>query len=163
MPTKIGDPHPPTGLKRLMFRAPIWFYKTGLGSLLGGRFLLLNHTGRKSGRPRRTVLEVVDHDPNTGTYYVASGFGTSSDWYQNIIETPEVSIQVGDKRLAARAFPLVPDQSGEAMIDYAHRNPHAAKQLMRLCGYEVDGSDKDYFTMGHDLIPFVALQPLANS
>lgn len=160
MPKKVGNAQPPKGLKRLMFRAPIWLYSIGLGSLMGGRFLLLNHTGRKSGQPRQTVLEVVDFDPESETYYVASGYGNKSDWYLNLLQTPEVTIKVGNKIIPAAARPLTPDESGQEMVDYAHRNPGAAKQLMRLCGYEVDGSDEDYNIMGHDIIPFVALSPL---
>jgi deazaflavin-dependent oxidoreductase (nitroreductase family) len=159
MPKKIGNPRPPAGLKRLMFRAPIWLYKVGLGSILGGRFLLLNHTGRKSGQPRQTVLEVVNFDPLTGTYYVASGFGKNSDWLLNIEKSPDVEIQVRNKRIPATALVLDPDESGNQMIDYARRNPHAAKELMRICGYEVDGSTEDYFIMGHNFIPFISLSP----
>ncbi|MFN2117894.1 MAG: nitroreductase family deazaflavin-dependent oxidoreductase [Candidatus Promineifilaceae bacterium] len=159
MPRKISDPQPPKGLKRLMFRAPIWLYNIGLGSLLGGRFLLLNHTGRKSGQPRQTVLEVVNFDPSTGTYYIASGFGKKSDWYLNIKKTPEVEIQVGSKTMPVTAHVLEADESGKRMVDYARRHPHAAKELMRICGYEVDGSTEDYFTMGHDFISIVSLSP----
>jgi len=159
MPTKIGDVQPPKGLKRLMFRTPIWLYNVGLGGLLGGRFLLLNHTGRKSGLPRQTVLEVVNFDPLTGTYFIASGFGKNSDWYQNILKNPDVMIQVGNKTIPVTARVLDPDESGEAMIDYARRNPRAAKELMRICGYKVDGSAEDYFIMGHDIIHFVSLTP----
>lgn len=159
MPKKTGRSQSPTGLKRHFFRAPIWLYKQGLGGLLGGRFLLLNHVGRRSGQPRQTVLEVVDFDSQSGTYYVASGFGKKSDWYLNLLQTPDVTIQVGRKASPVVANPLQPDDSGQVMVDYAQRNPRAAKQLMRLCGYEVDGSDEDYFTMGHDIIPIVALRP----
>jgi outer membrane protein assembly factor BamB len=35
----------------------------------------------------------------------------------------------------------------------------AAKGLMRICGYEVDGSVEDYYQLGHDIIPFVSLIP----
>jgi deazaflavin-dependent oxidoreductase (nitroreductase family) len=159
VPKKIGDSQPPKGLKRLMFRAPIWLYNVGLGSLLGGRFLLLNHIGRKSGLPRQTVLEVVNFDPLTGTYFVASGFGENSDWYQNILKNPDVMIQVGSKTIPVTACVLEANESGEAMIDYARRNPRAAKELMRICGYKVDGSAEDYFIMGHDIIHFVSLTP----
>jgi len=159
MPKIIGDPQPPTGLRRLLFRAPIWLYTVGLGGMMSGRFLLLNHTGRKSGQPRQTALEVVDFDPELGTSFVASGFGKESDWYLNILKTPDVTIQRGSKIIPATAHPLTPEDSGQAMVDYAQRNPRAAKQLMRLCGYEVDGSDADYFAMGHDFLPFVALSP----
>lgn len=149
----------PTGLKRLMFRAPIWFYRLGLGGLLDERFLLLNHIGRKSGLPRQTVLEVADYNSDTGAYLVASGFGRQSDWYRNILVTPNVTIQIGRKSLGATAAPLSPVDSGYAMADYARRHPRAAKQLMRLCGFEVDGSPQEFYVVGHDHIPFVSLQP----
>ena len=45
------------------------------------------------------------------------------------------------------------------MVKYAHRYPKAAKGLMRLVGYKVTGSDEDYFIMGRDIIPFIALEP----
>ena len=51
---KLARP-PRTRLRRALFRAPIWLYRLGLGGLLGGRFLLLTHTGRTSGRPRQVV------------------------------------------------------------------------------------------------------------
>ena len=95
MPEKVGKGEPPKGFNRLMFRAPIWLYRLGLGGVLGKRFLLLNHTGRKSGLPRQTVLEVVDYNKTSNTYYIVSGYGEQSDWYKNIRKTPDVTIQVG--------------------------------------------------------------------
>ena len=159
MPEKIGKAEPPKGFSRLLWRAPIWLFRLGLGGLVSKRFLLLHHTGRKSGLPRENVLEIVGYDEATNTYYVASGFGKKSDWYKNIIKTPEVSIQVGNKELVVTAVPLSPEESGQAMVDYARRNPRAAKELMRICGYRVDGSEEDYFIMGRDIVPFIALKP----
>lgn len=159
MRKKLGRTVRPSGLRRLLFRAPIWFYRLGLGRLLGERFLLLNHVGRKSRRSRQTVLEVAGRDSETGAYLVASGFGRQSDWYRNILVTPKVTIRVGSKRLRAEAAPLCPGESGNAMIDYARRHPGAAKQLMRLCDFEVKGSEHEYYIIGHDYIPFVSLQP----
>ena len=53
---------PPRGLLRFLLRLPIWLYQLHLGFLLGHRFLLLTHTGRRSGLLRRTVVEVVSYD-----------------------------------------------------------------------------------------------------
>ena len=72
MPEKVGKGEPPKGFNRLMFRAPIWLYRLGLGWMLGKRFLLLNHTGRESGLPRQTVLEVVDYNKTSNTYYIGT-------------------------------------------------------------------------------------------
>lgn len=160
MPEKVGEPKPPRGLSRYLWRAPIWLYRWNLGWILGRRFLLLNHLGRISGRERQAVVEIVDYDPQSGTYLIASGFGVKSDWYQNLLKTPQITIQVGKMKLEVVAKPLAAEDSGHAMVDYARRNSSAAKALMRICGYRVDGSEKDYFIIGRDHIPFVELRPL---
>lgn len=149
---------PPRGFKRLLWRAPIWFYRLGLGGLLGGKFLLLNHTGRKSGQPRQAVLEIDDYDSVTNTYLVASGFGRKADWYRNILKTPEVSIQVGRKRMKAVAEPLSADASGEAMVQYARKNPKAARNLTKLLGHELSGTEEEYRMIAQAHIPFVKLR-----
>lgn len=161
MPEKVAKvKRPSTGLKRWLFRAPIWLYRIGLGGLMTKRMVLLNHVGRKSGKLRQAVVEVVKYDKAIDTVYIASGWGAKSDWYRNLLANPEITIQVGWRRMAVTAVPLTPEQSGEAMVDYAHRYPTAAKVLSkRLLGYEVDGTDEDYYALGHDAVPFVALKP----
>jgi deazaflavin-dependent oxidoreductase (nitroreductase family) len=121
--------------------------------------LLLNHVGRQSGLPRQAVVEVAKYDAANDTYYVASGWGHKADWYRNLRQTPDVVIQVGRRRVAVTAVLLTPEQSGDEMADYGRRYPTAAKVLSkRLMGYEVDGTDKDYYALGHDAVPFVALK-----
>lgn len=149
---------PVTGLKKFFFRAPLFLYRVGLGGLLGQRFLLLNHIGRKSGKPRQSVLEVVNYNKTTDTYTIASGFGKKSDWYLNILAHPQVDIQVGWRKLAVTAVPLSPETSGQAMVDYARRYPVAAKNLGKLIGYNVS-TEEEYRAVGRDLIPFIALEP----
>jgi deazaflavin-dependent oxidoreductase (nitroreductase family) len=95
-----------TRLGRALVRAPIWLYRLGLGGLLGGRFLLLTHTGRRSGRPRQVVLEVVGRHEPCGGFLVASGSGTRSQWFRNILEDPRVRFQVGRRRYQGLARPL---------------------------------------------------------
>jgi len=149
---------PVTGLKRLFFRAPLLLYRLGLGGLLGGRFLLLNHTGRKSGKPRQTVLEVVNYDKAADTYYIASGFGKKSDWYLNILAHPEVNIQVRWRKMAVTAVPLTPEESGQAMVDYARRYPLAAQNLSKILGYNAS-TEEEFRAVARESIPFIALKP----
>jgi deazaflavin-dependent oxidoreductase (nitroreductase family) len=153
---KISEPQPPRGLSRLLFRTPIYLYRVGLGWLLGGRFLLLNHVGRKSGLPRQAVVEVVRHDEASDTYVIASGFGERSQWFQNVMEQPEVTIQVGRRKLAVTAERLSREAAGDEMVDYARRHAGAARNLARFMGFEVDGSEEDYRALGEE-IPFVHL------
>ncbi|MCP4418498.1 MAG: nitroreductase family deazaflavin-dependent oxidoreductase [Chloroflexi bacterium] len=147
-----------TGIGRFFFRAPIFFYRIGLGGLLGKRFLLLNHNGRKSGLPRQAVLEVVNYDRAKDIYFIAAGFGKKSHWYLNILAQPEVNIQVGWRKMAVTAVPLTPEQSGDAMVDYAHRHPTAAKNLSRMIGFNVS-TEAEYREIGQKSVPFIALQP----
>jgi deazaflavin-dependent oxidoreductase (nitroreductase family) len=158
MPIKVREIYPPTGLSRLAFRIPIWFYQAGMGRLLGGRFLELTHIGRKSGLIRHTVLEVVRHDKESGTYFIAVGFGEHSDWYQNILADPHVEIRSGVEHIQAIAIPLTEDEAGDELVRYAHRYPLAFRELLRFMGYKVDGSDEDIHALG-GYIHMFALKP----
>jgi len=88
----------PHGLLRLFLRFPILLYRLGLGWLFGDRLALLTHIGRNSGRQRQVVIETVRMDRATNTLYILSGWGEHSDWVLNILNTPEVVIQLGLRR-----------------------------------------------------------------
>jgi len=147
--------------RRLLFRLPIWCYRLGCGWVLGRRFLLLNHVGRRSGLTRQTVLEIVNCEADTDTYFTAPGFGKPSDWYRNLLKTPAVSIQVRRRHMNVMAHPLTPEESGEAMVNYARHYPKAARLICRQVGYHVDGSEDDYRAVGQEAISFVALRQMA--
>lgn len=158
MVKKISEPKPPRGITRAIYRAPIWLYKFNLGGLLGKRFLMLTHTGRKSGHQHQTVVEVVKHEPEDTTFYIASGWGENSDWVKNITSNPRVEVQVGGQRWEMIAKRLTTEQGEEAILDYAHRHPSAMMNLARVMGYELDGSEGDFRELGR-LLPMFALKP----
>jgi deazaflavin-dependent oxidoreductase (nitroreductase family) len=159
MPKKHKELKPPTGFSRLLWRFPIIIFRMGLGWLFAGRMLLLEHTGRKSGLHRQNVLEVVGHDQQTDTYYVVAGFGPKSQWYQNILACPDVSIRVGRRHLDVHAQVAPDEEAGEVLLQFAQDNPSEAK-LVGLLGYEVDGTDEDWRALGHELL-LIALRPRA--
>ncbi|MCX4854897.1 nitroreductase family deazaflavin-dependent oxidoreductase [Streptomyces canus] len=150
-------PQPPTGWRRLAFRLPIRLYHAGLGPLLGKRFLLLHHTGRKSGRKRQVVLEVVSYDKHTDIWTIASGFGPKSDWYQNLRHRPQATIQFGRRHFAVTAHFLSPEEGADVMADYARRHPQAARRLSSLMGFPRDDSQAAFRKVG-EAIPFVRLE-----
>ncbi|GAH36557.1 unnamed protein product [marine sediment metagenome] len=158
MVEKISDPKPPRGIALALYRAPIWLYKINLGFLLGKRFLMLTHTGRKSGLHHRTVVEVVKHEPDNNTYFIASGWGENSDWVKNITVGPQVQVQVGNKHWDMIAERLIPNQAEEVIFDYAQRHPSAMMNLARMMGYKLDGSEQDFRELGRQL-PLFALKP----
>ncbi len=155
----VKHPQPPAGLRRLLFRSPIWIYRIGLGGVFGRRLLLLNHTGRRTGTLRKTILEVVQFDPTDRSYVVASGWGPQAAWYRNILDQPEVSVEVGSHTIPVTAEPLAEDVGAEIFARYAARRPKlAAVALPRVLGMSVDGSDADFRAAGRRM-PFVRLTP----
>ena len=132
MGTTRAEKGKPSGLMRFFLRAPIWLYKARMGWLLGGRFLMLTHTGRKSGLPRHVVVEVVNHDEDTDTYYVASGWGDEADWYQNLLKTKRVEVRVGTRRFETDAALLSKEEGTRVLTGYAERNPFAFKNLSKF-------------------------------
>ncbi|MEV6527824.1 nitroreductase family deazaflavin-dependent oxidoreductase [Longispora sp. NPDC051575] len=147
-------PRRPAGAWRLAARAPIWLYRARLGWLLGNRVLMLGHTGRVSGRPRRAVLEVIGR--HRDVYLVASGFGHRAQWLANVSCEPRVTVSVAGRTLLATATVLSQDAAAEVLVAYAARHPRLAPRLMAMCGHAVDGSPDSYRRLGDD-IPVVAL------
>jgi deazaflavin-dependent oxidoreductase (nitroreductase family) len=148
----------PTGVKRWFFRAPIWLYNHHLGALLGSRFVLINHIGRTSGLARQVVVEVVRRDPDTGAIIVCSGWGTTSQWYQNLTVHPDVTIQFGAHVHKVHAIFLDSATGGEEMVRYAEKHPKAAQKLSKFMNLECDGTPAGYRSVGEQL-PFVRLDP----
>jgi deazaflavin-dependent oxidoreductase (nitroreductase family) len=151
-----------TRWQRALARAPIRLYHLGLGGLLGSRFVLLEHRGRCTGRPRQVVLEVVDRHPASGGVLVASGYGSRAQWYRNIQADPRVAFWLGRRRQQGVAEPLDPAESGRRLAAYALRTPRSAALLMRIVGHDVDGTAGAYARLGSDPehgIPLVLLRP----
>ncbi|NLE81723.1 MAG: nitroreductase family deazaflavin-dependent oxidoreductase [Rhodococcus sp.] len=110
---------------RRLMRAPIWLYRARLGFVLGSRFLMLEHIGRKSGATRQVVLEVFGH-PEPDTYIVVSGLGARSQWFQNLRANPHARVFVGSRRpVHAEARMLTQDEADVALHSYATNYPRA--------------------------------------
>jgi deazaflavin-dependent oxidoreductase (nitroreductase family) len=138
----VSDPvRPPRGTPRAFLRLPICFYRIGLGWLFGDRLLLLHHRGRKSGRLRRTVLEVIRRDERTDTYVVASGWGEQPQWVRNVMARPDVVIQTGRRVVCARASRLPADQAAQEIARYARRHPVLFPWGARWLGWKIGGSE----------------------
>lgn len=133
-------PTPPRGIKAIPWRLPIYFYRWGIGWLLGSRFLLLKHIGRTTGNLRFAVLEIISAQPETETYFVVSGFGTRSDWYRNILQNSQVEIQIGRKRIPSKARQVDSSKAGDILVAYAQKHPRSLKSLSKLMGYEIEFS-----------------------
>src|SRR5574340_76216 len=123
---------PPSGLVRSLLRLPILLYRLHLGWVLGDRFLLLHHTGRKSGRVQETVVEVVRHDGVSDTYYVVSGWGAKSDWYLNIQNNPLAIIRVGAGAMQVRAVKIPLAEAAAGLGEYSKRYTLAFRERSQV-------------------------------
>ncbi len=149
----------PQGLLRFGLRLPIWLYRLRLGWLFGNRFLLLTHIGRKSGLARQTVIEVVKYDEESDRYFVVSGWGIQSDWYQNIHKNPDVVINVGARKLQVRAEDIPLSEAVDILEEYTCRYPMAFKELTRLFLKEELQPGREASQRLAEMMPMVAFRP----
>ena len=112
--------------------------------MLGHRFLLLEHRGRRTGRLYRTVLEVVEFDRVRGEAVVMSGRGRRAGWYRNVTAGGAVAIEIGGRRFAPELRLLDADEAAAVLAVYERRNrfiaPLVRRVLSRLAGFEYYGS-----------------------
>jgi deazaflavin-dependent oxidoreductase (nitroreductase family) len=152
-PTITRSPQPPAQhrayrpgpLLRLLFAAPVWLYRCGLGRLLGRRFILLTHVGRRTGRPRRTVLEVMEYRSSGPEFVVMCAFGRKAGWLRNIDATANAEIMIGPDRFTVVHRVLDADEAVSVIAGYERRArfmaPVVRAVLRRLVGWRYDGSD----------------------
>jgi deazaflavin-dependent oxidoreductase (nitroreductase family) len=156
----LSDTDSSKGLLRIGVRLPVLLYRARLGWILGGRFLMLTTTDRKTGLPRHTVLEVVLHEQKTDTYYVVPDGGEKSDWFRNIQKSPTVVVNVGLRQFEAVATRLSQEDAERALTDYTRQHSHAARFLTRMMvGLQLDTAEDQSRSLAHS-IPLVALKPV---
>lgn len=74
-------------------------WRSGLGNWLNmfpttlGRYMVITHTGRKTGERRRTPVNYTIYN---GEVYCTAGFGAKTDWYRNLKANPQVEIWLPD-------------------------------------------------------------------
>ena len=89
-------------------------------------------------------IPLIRHIPEEQRYFVVSGFGSRSQWFQNIQLKPRVTIQVGSKRMAAMAHRLEPDQAEIGFLAYTQRNPQISRLLAKMIRFDVPHTPEGY-------------------
>lgn len=129
---------------RRLLHAPVLLYRWHAGWLLGQRFLLLIHTGRRTGARHHTVLEVMDIQDNPREFVVMSGFGPAANWFRNIKATQDAEIVVARERFTATHRILRPTEAVDVIARYEARHhliaPLVRSVLSKLLGWRYDGS-----------------------
>ena len=157
----------PSRLQRAFFRGPVRLYRGPVASLLGSRcVLMLTTTGRKSGAPRTAGVSFMREGEN---YVVFAGWGVRSNWYQNLLANPAVSVRVGSRQFAARAVPVADPERRKALMSRMQAEsgrcgpPAPVRSILRATrAFDYDAELRLAVQQAGEL-PVVELVPVASS
>jgi len=131
----------PYGIYRWLANAPRWFYRLGLGWVLGHRVAQVTHRGRKSGQIRRTILEVLHYDPKTQEVLVVSGWEGKTDWYRNIERESALEVHVGRVHYRPVKEFLSPEETAQLILTLFRQHPREVRFVGQLLGIDPDAED----------------------
>lgn len=126
---------PPSGWLKFFFKIPVLIARMGLAGwerLIGVEWMLLTTIGRRSGKKRYSMVDVLVYEKESDTYFIEVGFGKRSDWFCNIQVNPLFEAQVGRRRFHATAEKLPSEQTADVMVDFVRRRPQYAKAVMKM-------------------------------
>ncbi|HET7034987.1 MAG TPA: nitroreductase family deazaflavin-dependent oxidoreductase [Thermomicrobiaceae bacterium] len=130
-------PSRPNALLRVALKTPILLFDLRLGRLLGHRFLLLTHQGRRSGLIYRTPLEVIRYDPASRASIVIAAWGPGSDWFRNIRRHPALQVETAGRRYVPEQRVLTLDEADHELARYAVEHRLATSILERVFGFRI--------------------------
>jgi len=133
----------------LLFRIHPWIYRKTGGRVLGrfGRspILLLHTTARRSGEPRTNALMYLERGDSWAVAASWAGEPKHPGWYLNLRAQPEVSIQVGSRRIPVTARVTTGEERDRLWSEIVAQDPSFAVYAER--------------TRGIREIPVVVLEP----
>jgi deazaflavin-dependent oxidoreductase (nitroreductase family) len=136
---------PPSRFLKFFFKVPVWIHKMGLGGwerLIGAQWMLITTTGRKTGKLRETMVDVMDYDKMTDTYYIEAAYGARADWYRNIQSNPIFEAQVGRRKFKARAGALTNEGAGDMLVQFYRNKPAYTRSVMAMAGMKFKDEDE---------------------
>jgi deazaflavin-dependent oxidoreductase (nitroreductase family) len=150
----------PGRLLKFFFKVPVWIHKMGFGGwerLVGAQWMLITTIGRKTGKPRDVMVDVMDYDKATDTYYVEAAYGARADWYRNMQSNPVFEAKVGRRKFKARAGALTTDGAGELLVRFYRSKPAYTRSVMAMAGMKFKDEDELRVIAGN--IMLLAVKP----
>lgn len=135
----------PTLLQKYFFKIPLFMHKLGFGGwerLIGAQWMLIATTGRKTGKRRETLVDVMDYNPTADTYYIEAAYGSHADWFKNIQANPLFNAQVGRRKFIAQAEILNEGDTGEILVQFFRRKPAYTRSVMAMVGMKFKDEDE---------------------
>lgn len=135
----------PNALLKFFFKIPLFMHKIGLGGwekTIGAEWMLISTIGRKTGKRREAMVDVMDYDQAADTYYIEAAYGSRADWLKNIKVNPVFGAQVGRRRFKAQARELNPADTGEMLVRFFRRKPAYTRSVMTMVGMKFKNEDE---------------------
>jgi deazaflavin-dependent oxidoreductase (nitroreductase family) len=121
--------------------------------------ILLHHVGRRSGDAREAVVEVVRYDAMTDSFVICSGFGEQSQWFQNVMAQPDITITSKRRTIDVHAVRLPPEVAAKELTSYGERHPRAVKKLMSYLELDPDEEKATGYANASQALPVLHLTP----
>jgi deazaflavin-dependent oxidoreductase (nitroreductase family) len=97
------------------------------GPFEGAPLLLLTTKGAKSGQARVTPMMYRPEGEQMFVFASKAGAPTNPDWYHNLVADPEVTVEVGAERFAARASVVTGSERDRIYAAHAAEYPGFAE------------------------------------
>jgi F420H(2)-dependent quinone reductase len=111
---------------------------------VGGRMLLLDHVGAKSGTRRTSPLLYFPDGDDVVIVASKGGYPKHPAWYHNLVANPDTEVQVGRERRAVHARVATAEERERLW-------PRAVKSYHGYADYQVRSKGRE--------IPLVILEP----
>ena len=150
----------PNPFMKFFFKAPLFMHKVGLGGwekIIGAEWMLISTTGRKTGKRRDSMVDVMDYDTSTDTYYIEAAYGSRADWFKNIKANPIFDAQVGRRKFKAQVQELDAAGTGEMLVRFFRRKPAYTRSVMAMVGMKFK-DENELREMGKNLT-LLAVKP----
>ena len=154
----LGLRHQPGRVALAVFRLPLGLYRHGGGWLLGHTFLVVTHTGRRTGARHETAAMVLRYDRASGEAVICSAWGPKTDWVRNLRARPAVEVRLGRASFAPQQRFLTDDEAFAVAVEFRRRHPHRLRFISWVLGW----GDLRPDTALRELVsthPFVSFQP----
>jgi deazaflavin-dependent oxidoreductase (nitroreductase family) len=107
------------------------------GMFEGTPMLILHTTGRRSGQERLNPLAYQQLDHGWAIFASKGGAPTHPDWYHNIVENPNVSIEVGSETYDVHARVAEGDERERIWSTQKTNSPGFAEYEDKARGREI--------------------------
>jgi deazaflavin-dependent oxidoreductase (nitroreductase family) len=146
---------------RRMNRGMLFIWRLGLSRTADlwprgfGRLMVIEHVGRRTGRPYRTP---VNFTVDGGDVYCLAGFGEHTDWYRNVLARPEIAVWLPDGRWEAHAEDVSDDPRRLRLMRRVLLDSGFAAPLIGLHPKRIEDSDLAEATAAYPLLRITLLE-----